>query len=632
MPRTTQRASALKAKLALAEVEDKEDGEDYVSPDEGGDGDEDDEEEFLAEAMPAPPPKKARTSRGRPLPKIKGRLKGFLNLPVELVTKVCSHLDFPTLFHLSRLNKRFYRVLRDPTLEYIWQWARQESGFPALEATDMSIYKYANLLFGLCKGCGRTTTKVDYYLRLRTCKACTPYFIRNSTEDDWPYYEEASEYVMFSNYQGLRHRKYSEYTIEDLRIVRTLLSGGTAAYAGYTSVGFYEKDLFRAACEKLRKTRTADGNAILDYYSEREREKERELEALRDRRYQTFDYPNVREHELVRLGKCFTEEDWDNMVEPLEAVLRGVKLLHDQRCMNDEVNRRRAVLEQQHSDLYQDKNAAKACGLYPLVPWTEFVALSTVKQLFEVDSTDVQRIDPSLQASSPAISAELDERRVQLRRAIFDRLRSTLATATSTAARAASSTTSSSSTLATALSSPPIPAPLIGPVYSPEEVDRFLRRAVSLVQCGTCQMIDTLSRLFTHQCASSSSYSYFANSRLWSTTYDVSAQISSAAVKTVEAAGRSSDTLASEMDDLGPAFSCSASNCTAATIGVSWRQASRGYSYSTYSYSSGCEVSALVFENREDVKARLYRGSRALSSPVVIVARLEKRDLPGRHG
>ena len=123
-----------------------------------------------------------------------GALKGILDLPLDVLAIVCSELDLPTVFHLSRLNKRFYSFLRNnSTLSYIWDRARETSGLPELTTPGMNSVQYANLLFGgfcqvrrrewtcdgiadtpaILQGCGKATTKVDYILRVRYCKACS---------------------------------------------------------------------------------------------------------------------------------------------------------------------------------------------------------------------------------------------------------------------------------------------------------------------------------------------------------------------------------------------------------------------------------------------------------------------------
>ena len=89
------------------------------------------------------------TRRG---PSLQGKLSGLLRLPAELITTICQHLDLETLFHVSRLNKYLWRLLRQTTsLEYLWERARIESGLPELTAAGMNVFEYANLVFGCCQ-------------------------------------------------------------------------------------------------------------------------------------------------------------------------------------------------------------------------------------------------------------------------------------------------------------------------------------------------------------------------------------------------------------------------------------------------------------------------------------------------
>jgi hypothetical protein len=151
---------------------------------------------------------------------------GILSLPLEVLSMVCQNLDLPTVFYISRTSKAFYRFLRNsPVQMAIWDSARATSNLPT--TTGYSSVQAANLLFGNCmvrsfsfapglahslplpshfsashdavappllpcpysqsctqyntdrsfplpQGCGKPTAKVDYALRVRACKACSP--------------------------------------------------------------------------------------------------------------------------------------------------------------------------------------------------------------------------------------------------------------------------------------------------------------------------------------------------------------------------------------------------------------------------------------------------------------------------
>lgn len=80
---------------------------------------------------------------------VQGVLKGILDLSLDVLINVCSHLDLATVYHLSRLSRRFFRFLRgNSSLSYIWEWAREESGLPELTAPGLTPVQYAHLLFG----------------------------------------------------------------------------------------------------------------------------------------------------------------------------------------------------------------------------------------------------------------------------------------------------------------------------------------------------------------------------------------------------------------------------------------------------------------------------------------------------
>ncbi|GAA5835365.1 hypothetical protein JCM11251_005216 [Rhodosporidiobolus azoricus] len=91
-------------------------------------------------------------------------LKGTRDIALETFAAICSHLDLVTVFLLLQLNKRFWRFLRNPSLDWIWEMARDTSELPEMEDCFDSVYDYANLFLGGCKGCGKATSIVDCIL------------------------------------------------------------------------------------------------------------------------------------------------------------------------------------------------------------------------------------------------------------------------------------------------------------------------------------------------------------------------------------------------------------------------------------------------------------------------------------
>lgn len=102
------------------------------------------------------------TAKPHPRPRAKGALKDFLDLPLELVLRILGELDLPTLVHLSRLSRRFWRLLRgDKSLHILWTDARQRSGITRPTAHGMSVYQQANLMFGCCQARPRFSRQIS---------------------------------------------------------------------------------------------------------------------------------------------------------------------------------------------------------------------------------------------------------------------------------------------------------------------------------------------------------------------------------------------------------------------------------------------------------------------------------------
>ncbi|GAA6039619.1 hypothetical protein JCM8097_002219 [Rhodosporidiobolus ruineniae] len=598
MPRTARRASAIKASRALAEAGGSENDDNFEPDEEDELRDKEDKEEWVR-----PTTKKGRKSGGGAAPKVKGALKDLLDLPLEIVTLIVSHLDLPTVFHLSRLNKRFYRFLRDPTLEYIWEGAREESGLPKLTAEGMDVYGFANLLFGgHCQGCGKATTKVDYVLRLRTCKSCSAEFIRDGHEEDFLFDWKVRDRFARAVGRGLRttgrlDRRRREAEKEDdsgYDSDESLDEDGEdeedicqAAYAGWRSLKTEDDwSAFVDSCVALQNARDngspTDADAIISWQRDREDEKEQEKQGIRDRRRQAiedrltergwlphhFESDEFKHHSLVNVAKDLNDKAWSGMRVQLEKILENAEEQSNQRRIAEEATRREEHLRQEHGRLSKDIAAMKAVGLYPLPCWDEVVALPSVQELFKIDSVESSYAsDPTFEDNADTLAAELVVRRTDLKKALFDRLlvvikkvEGVLGVSSSSSSAPAGSTSTSSVKL--------LPDPISGSQYSQEEIDEFLSRAVALVSCRTCRTLDTIPRLFTHSCKNRWSLSDGVS--LADSKYDVSPEYILGALKACELAGKSVDAMASEMDNLGPGFSCTDGEC-AGCIALPWQ-------------------------------------------------------------
>lgn len=129
-------------------------------------------------------------------------LSGIAELPVDVLATILSECDLQSVFNLTRVNKKFRKLLLDPIMVGVWRDGWTHSGLPAYEIAPspsvtppnpvddednetvrrteekagkikfterMTIYKWANLLFGDCQVCGAKTQNVDAHLRLKAC-------------------------------------------------------------------------------------------------------------------------------------------------------------------------------------------------------------------------------------------------------------------------------------------------------------------------------------------------------------------------------------------------------------------------------------------------------------------------------
>ncbi|GAA6059383.1 hypothetical protein JCM10212_003281 [Sporobolomyces blumeae] len=122
------------------------------------------------------PPKRPRASRPSAPSRVrgkKGRLSGFMRLPLDMVFQICTHLEVPDLFTLSNCSKATRAVVTGPSSAGLWKRARAAMAMPELEV-PMTDLQYAALMFGKgCDYCDRKNAgKPDPYYRKRICTQC----------------------------------------------------------------------------------------------------------------------------------------------------------------------------------------------------------------------------------------------------------------------------------------------------------------------------------------------------------------------------------------------------------------------------------------------------------------------------
>ncbi|GAA5961174.1 hypothetical protein JCM8115_005856 [Rhodotorula mucilaginosa] len=435
----------------------------------------------------------------------KGKLSGLLRLPAELITTICQHLDLETLFHVSRLNKYLWRLLRQTTsLEYLWERARIESGLPELTAAGMNVFEYANLVFGCCQGCGVSTAKVDYLLRVRYCSPCAK-----------------TAQILPMNANGQEAAQY-KYLISDIEHIRSHVRGMAIDLFGQTqfstterhknhcqhvvcaSLGDeYTSSEFRDAWALHRVQRTGDGIGLIKWQIARREEREEKLEQLRQRRREAIEAKFVElgwhphhfeadwwvEHSLVTVARELTENVWRSVKAPLMAELELHREAADAWFLASVYFNRRVSIQKEFDALSSDE--ACQLGLAPKPRWVDFERFPTIRAILE--PSDVQQAynepDPTIRDKINDIVEDWRASVGELRTLLRDRLLEVIRVLQQ-------------------------PDSALGSLFrfdvndsaqqlSPDaSIDRVLNLAVGVFECRSpcCARVDTFPRILSHVC------------------------------------------------------------------------------------------------------------------------------------
>ncbi|BGP29645.1 hypothetical protein JCM10296v2_001384 [Rhodotorula toruloides] len=636
MTRSSSRKTAAKARDALKKVQNGSDDDDE------GMKSSSEEEEYVR----PPPRKQAKTSRastGRRNAQ-KGAMSGFMLLPLEVVTQVCESLDLKTLFYLSTLNRRFFGFLRDASLSHLWEDARKTSGLPDLEA-PMPPHKLAHLLFGsYCSICGKSTTVVDYILRIRACKACSEKVLKG--DDD-----ASSSYISYSyapqscrDSHGRSRGKWLqrvdelEHIEEHFCFLESVRADAQeelesddeweeptidleCANSLCTDMGDVTLSSLRMYYEAMRAARSVDGYALIDWQVDRAAEVQAERQAVMEKRAQDiaerfkalgwhphyFDKPEFAAHSLVAVAKELDHATWMKIRTPLEDFLEQSRDAEDAAFMQLTRLTRIAHRKKEFVELATDKAKLKALRLYPLPRWADFTELETVKSLFVVDSIDeAYATAPTIEESAHDIGAELVEVRTALKHDLFEKMLVQLRQAESAVHVPSDGGETGAPTGAVDTTSAlmlPIAAGA-GDTYSDEQVDDIMSRAYSIFKCDMCKMIDHFPRILGHMCKAKRYYDDWDEAQrppFKATNYSVKASTACAAVAVIDSAGLPRSVKANTMDDLGATFSCL---CKFEEVGKTWLQMLKHVDHPYPKHED--LMSSLVHESLRESRARVF--------------------------
>ncbi|KAG8969350.1 hypothetical protein FRC05_001089 [Tulasnella sp. 425] len=105
----------------------------------------------------------------------RGKLQDIMNLPIEIFAKICYYLDPLDLRHLALTNKRVWDFLMTKEAKHIWKETLSSVKDLPECPTDLNEPQYVCLMYSSeCHtlGCQSRGTQVDWFYRVRFCKAC----------------------------------------------------------------------------------------------------------------------------------------------------------------------------------------------------------------------------------------------------------------------------------------------------------------------------------------------------------------------------------------------------------------------------------------------------------------------------
>ncbi|GAA6035448.1 hypothetical protein JCM8097_000260 [Rhodosporidiobolus ruineniae] len=107
----------------------------------------------------------------------------FSTLPLDVLLEIARDLNPGTILSISQTSKAVRSTLFRKSAEPVWIKAREMSGWPKLEAGDVSEPMYAFLTQGrACQVCGLgKKTHVDHLIRVRCCSKCLQQNLRTES-------------------------------------------------------------------------------------------------------------------------------------------------------------------------------------------------------------------------------------------------------------------------------------------------------------------------------------------------------------------------------------------------------------------------------------------------------------------
>ncbi|KAF8969573.1 hypothetical protein BDZ97DRAFT_207623 [Flammula alnicola] len=136
--------------------------------------------------LPPTPRKKRKSTRiiskSAILTRGRGALKGFVDLPLDLIFETAKYLHPKDLLAFSRLSQRFRAIFMTRSASFVWREAISNIATLAKCPRDLTEPQYASFVFDeFCMACGNLGPECKSFptLRLRLCARCRPLNLAN---------------------------------------------------------------------------------------------------------------------------------------------------------------------------------------------------------------------------------------------------------------------------------------------------------------------------------------------------------------------------------------------------------------------------------------------------------------------
>ncbi|GAA5854556.1 hypothetical protein JCM3766R1_006075 [Sporobolomyces carnicolor] len=575
-------------------------------------------------------------------------LSGIAELPVDVLATILSECDLQSVFNLTRVNKKFRKLLLDPIMVGVWRDGWTHSGLPAYEIAPspsvtppnpvddednetvrrteekagkikfterMTIYKWANLLFGDCQVCGAKTQNVDAHLRLKACaqpKKCLADLTVNRNKLE----PERLPLSDLSARSGLRLSRGGRlcFLVTDLKdaengvdaVARVVAETGQQPDS---ESGSYEHSRFgpiplkgfERRLRELVEEQFQEGEAIEVWLLSERRKQADAKDAISGQRQQQiknrfielgyeerhFDW-KFTSHKQVRTARPLTGKTWPRVLRDLTPILEETRLKLIEEDLAPIRSLRLSELVDQYLALRRDRALTKRAGLYPLWSMADVLELESFKALYKPADADVG--PTTLVDHTDELAAEIARVKEEQYHKFFDCYANDMGL-WETALR-----------LRTSGLTAPIffpaderkwlrpdsapPRPEEDYVFTSEDKKSVLASSFAVFECSECRILDTYPKILDHVCSAASPAPLAADMYKVSPTTATQAmaivalaRLDPRVLETEEEGGGRPRRLEfgemayvshAEMDALGNAFSCTLCPPTFSSLARNW--------------------------------------------------------------